>query len=51
MTRPVYKNPLSPQGRGQGEGVLIRRVALDRGTPSPQPSPPGGEGEVEAVAT
>jgi len=35
---------LSPGGRGQGEGVLSPGEKLDGRTPSPQPSPPRGEG-------
>jgi valyl-tRNA synthetase len=35
---------LSPAGRGQGEGAATPENGLDRRTPSPQPSPPGGEG-------
>jgi len=35
---------LSPAGRGQGEGAPTSEENSDRRTPSPQPSPPGGEG-------
>jgi valyl-tRNA synthetase len=35
---------LSPGGRGQGEGVLSQGIGDGGRTPSPQPSPPGGEG-------
>jgi valyl-tRNA synthetase len=38
--------PLSPAGRGQGEGALTQGESFDGRAPSPQPSPPGGEGEV-----
>jgi valyl-tRNA synthetase len=37
---------LSPAGRGQGEGAATSEDSPDRGAPSPQPSPPGGEGVV-----
>jgi valyl-tRNA synthetase len=35
---------LSPAGRGQGEGVPTSEASPDGGAPSPQPSPPRGEG-------
>jgi len=35
---------LSPGGRGQGEGAPTSEDDSGRRTPSPQPSPPGGEG-------
>ncbi|MDQ8754878.1 valine--tRNA ligase [Sphingosinicella sp. LHD-64] len=35
---------LSPGGRGQGEGAPTSERSLEGRTPSPQPSPPGGEG-------
>jgi valyl-tRNA synthetase len=38
--------PLSPAGRGQGEGAPTQGENLDGRAPSPQPSPPRGEGEV-----
>jgi valyl-tRNA synthetase len=37
----------SPGGRGQGEGAPASEDSLDRRTPSPQPSPRGGEGAWE----
>ena len=37
--------PLSPGGRGQGEGAPTSEDSFDRRAPSPRPSPPGGEGE------
>jgi valyl-tRNA synthetase len=36
--------PLSPAGRGQGEGAPTSEETPDHGAPSPQPSPRGGEG-------
>ncbi|MFL6858649.1 MAG: class I tRNA ligase family protein, partial [Allosphingosinicella sp.] len=35
---------LSPSGRGQGEGIPTLEEASDGRAPSPQPSPPRGEG-------
>lgn len=43
------RESLSPLGRGQGEGGRRGAAYGYRGTPSPRPSPHGGEGETNAV--